>query len=506
MKTAFLCLLLVLFAYPKKAQTSPEANEPRDIEQIYERPSATPSWSSTFSQITSRQDSTKSIAIVIGLSDYTGDWRPLEAPWYDARRVRDALIKAGFDYVVTLTNRKATKDTITKYMEEILPKKVKQGDRFLFYFSGHGSQRNVFNGPRGYLPMINSSQEGWSTMIGMDSIEQWSNNAGQSRHSLFVIDACFSGLAGVQAKGSGLSNVYLDDLMKSGHFLITAGSKDQESVGSLQQWGGSLFTDAFLRGIAGDADSGSREFPPNGIITVTKLYDYIRSRVSSERDRIPAINQTPLLSDLTPKSLGEIFFFADAPAEVRFPTPVRGSPLPSTDPELVGSKADQLYGNGLTDWPQYQFGKTLESLTSYGWESLPVAPEFKRNEVRYLIVNVKDTAKSLAEYGCISPESYFVFFFDPRHVLFRFSIRLLDQDGCPKHDVWLSHFANSVGAPVQTIDSLKFFSASGKKVQLLGASNAVSTVVDIVLEKESSLMTTIEWLAFVQGPIKKVIF
>ncbi len=304
-------LISIVMPYARgKAQTPAESADPRDIEQVYVRASQTPSWASTFQKITGREDESRSIAIVVGLSDYSNGWKPLEAPWYDARRVRDVLIKSGFDYVVTLTNKSASKEKIRHYMEDVVPKQVGENDRFIFYYSGHGSQRKLFNGVRGYLPMINSSQDGWSTMISMDEIDQWSKNIDQTRHSLFVLDSCFSGLAGVESKGTGLSNVYLDDLLKPGHFLITAGSQGQESWASLKQWGGSLFTDAFLNGIAGAADSGSQEFPADGVITVTKLYDYIRNRVSKEREHNPRIDQTPLLSDLTPKSEGEFFFFA----------------------------------------------------------------------------------------------------------------------------------------------------------------------------------------------------
>src|ERR1019366_5238736 len=133
--------------------------------------------------------------------------------------------------------------------------------------------RPLFSSTEGYLPMIGSPIDGWSTMISMNDIEEWSRDIGQTRHSLFVLDSCFSGLAGLESKGPGLSNVYVEDLLKSGHFLMTAGTKGQESYGSLKQWGGSLFTTAFLTGASGAADSGSKEFPADGVITVTKLYN-----------------------------------------------------------------------------------------------------------------------------------------------------------------------------------------------------------------------------------------
>jgi len=389
-----------------------------------------------------------------------------------------------------------------------MPKEVGENDRFIFYYSGHGTQRELFNGPRGYLPMIDSSKDDWSTMINMVDIEQWSNNIGQSRHSLFVLDSCFSGLAGVESKGSELSNVYLDDLLKPGHFLITAGSQGQESYASLKQWGGSLFTDAFLKGIGGAADSGSKEFPADGIITVTKLYDYIRNRVSKERDRIRQIDQTPLLSDLTPKSLGEIFFFANLgelhpkfsngsgeimPVESKGPKPSRV--------ESAAAKVDQLYRGGLTDFPEWQFGKTLKELSTFTWEQLPKAPEFSRSDIRYMTVNIRAAGPSLKDYGCISPTSYFVFFFEPgKRKLFRISIRFFDEGACPRHDLWLSHFANSIGAPIQSLDSMRFFQVMGHDIELLGVSTSVGpephTIIDIVSTEFSSVMTGLEWLTW----------
>ncbi len=37
-------------------------------------------------------------------------------------------------------------------MEEILPDLVKENDRFLFYYSGHGTTRKLGETKRGYLP------------------------------------------------------------------------------------------------------------------------------------------------------------------------------------------------------------------------------------------------------------------------------------------------------------------------------------------------------------------
>jgi hypothetical protein len=167
--------------------------------------------------------------------------------------------------------------------------------------------------------------------------------------------------------------------------------------------------------------------------------------------------------------------------------------------EQARVKVDQTYQAGLTDFPQWQFGKTLEELGAYKWDALPRAPEFKRNDVRYLILNIKSANSSIASYGCVSPTSYFVFFFES-HKLFRISMRFFDEGSCPGHSLWLNHFANPLGAKIITLNSeIKYFDVAGKVVELLGASNAASTLIDLVSAAGYSLMTREEWLTFVKG-------
>jgi hypothetical protein len=281
----------------------------RDIHEIWERQKPNP-LVELLNRYFKRKAFHKSCAIVIGLSDFTGEWAPLESPYYDAIKVRDFLIdKAGFDYVITLANREATKPVINKYMEEIFPKRIIRGDRFLFYFSGHGTQRRLGNRTRGYLPMLGSGKETWSDMISMDDIERWNENLHQAQHVLFLLDCCFSGLAGIEKKGRG-KQLYLDDLAKYGHHLITAGSANQESYGSLKRWGGSLFTNAFIKAISGRADAGTTDFPKDGVVSLTELIEYIKKRLKEEAANDQRVNQSPLVSDLD-DNVGEFFFVSE---------------------------------------------------------------------------------------------------------------------------------------------------------------------------------------------------
>jgi hypothetical protein len=70
---------------------------------------------------------------------------------------------------------------------------------------------------------------GWADMIGMDSVEHWARNISGLRQSLFVLDACFSGLAGFQPKRL-LRDKTIDRLAQYGHHLITAGTEDEQSI------------------------------------------------------------------------------------------------------------------------------------------------------------------------------------------------------------------------------------------------------------------------------------
>jgi uncharacterized caspase-like protein len=80
-------------------------------------------------------------------------------------------------------------------MEDIFPSLIKPNDRFIFYFSGHGQTRAMTFGKRGYLVLSNSERDHWDTMIDMPRVSEWAQNVDNAKHTLFLIDACFSGLA-----------------------------------------------------------------------------------------------------------------------------------------------------------------------------------------------------------------------------------------------------------------------------------------------------------------------
>ncbi|MGJ5203154.1 caspase family protein [Bradyrhizobium sp. HKCCYLR20261] len=233
------------------------------IDETYVRPDGLPSWSDVYKKFFGNNEFGRSYAVVIGVGDY--DIYPkLDAPAADAVRMRDFLRDdAGFDYIVTLTDERASRSRIETLMEKTLPKLVGTNDRFLLYFSGHGETRKLASdSKRGYLILKPAGKEDWDEMLDMPRVMQWAENVGQSRHSLFILDACFSGLAAGQAKGS-VRDQTISRLSQPAHQLVTAGVENELSF-AVQ--GESLFTKAFI-----EAARGTRRPAPDGVASLSEI-------------------------------------------------------------------------------------------------------------------------------------------------------------------------------------------------------------------------------------------
>jgi len=164
------------------------------IDDDYIKPGSS-KWGDVLERLLGQKGFGKSYALVIGVGDYDHHTK-LSAPAADAEQVRNFLRdEAQFDRIITLTNEKATRARIESLMDRILPQLVQGNDRFLFYFSGHGMTRDLGALKRGYLILKTSQKGAWDEMIDMPRMRDWAQNFGNARHVLFLLDACFSGLA-----------------------------------------------------------------------------------------------------------------------------------------------------------------------------------------------------------------------------------------------------------------------------------------------------------------------
>jgi hypothetical protein len=226
----------------------------------------------------------KSVAVVISISNYKGSKNGGYPPLLTAKADGDKMVKflrddAGFDIIYVLTEESATKEKIDRLMIDEIPSVVGEHDRFLFYWSGHGDQRYSLDKTRafGFLPLATSNLNQFSTMVSMEDIARWDSYL-PSRHALFLLDSCLSGLAGFEKKSERDERLKL--LSETAHHLITAG-RAGENVISGERWTGSLFTDSFVLGAKGGAASRTP-----GVISLWSLIDYVQERVIIEKSAV----------------------------------------------------------------------------------------------------------------------------------------------------------------------------------------------------------------------------
>ena len=247
----------------------------------------------------------KSIAVVIGISNYIGEgaggYAALPTAKHDAEKmVRFLLDDAGFDTVYVLTDDYATKQKIDRLMTDVIPTEVGPRDRFLFYWSGHGDQRVMGGRPAGFLPLATSKSRGeFFNMVSMQDIARWDGFL-DAQQALFVLDSCLSGLAGVEKKST--RDELFAQFAKPAHHLLTAGTDNEIAIAG-ERWTGSLFTDSFILGARGQARR-----PSSNLVSLFSLIDFIRERVVVEKQAVNwSKTLTPQLRDLR-GSDGTFFF------------------------------------------------------------------------------------------------------------------------------------------------------------------------------------------------------
>lgn len=300
MRLIFIWLFVALWVSAAGAQLRAE-----DIDQVYRKPAEAMSWGQIAGEFLGYRGFTRSYALIVGIDRYSGGYKPLPTG-DDALRMRDFLLhEAGFDYVHVLTNRKATYQRIRDLMVDFFPNALGRNDRFLFYWSGHGDQRpNALGGSVGYLPLADSPPDRYSTMISMGDIQRWDALL-PAQQALFLLDACFSGLAGSSSQSVN-RDLKIEELARPAHHLLTAGTAGEQTIAG-DRWGGSIFTDSVIRAIRGDADSES-SFPRDGVVSLNELVEFVTTRVAIERRAAGWKKSiTPTLRDLRGEP-GQFFF------------------------------------------------------------------------------------------------------------------------------------------------------------------------------------------------------
>ncbi len=242
-------------------------------------------------------------ALIVGINDY--EHVPgLNYAVEDALAIKNMLINVyGFPRinVRVLTNSEATQSNIKRELSALV-KSAGSNDRVVFYFAGHGETETlgIEGGDMGFLiPADGDAEDLYFTAIPMDELRRISNWS-KAKHMLFLVDACYGGLAAMNTRSLTTNTPnYIDKITKDiSRQIITAGGKNEQVV-EKDEWQHSAFTKNLLSGL----EEKRADYNDDGIITGAEIGMYVQEKVSLDTDNF----QTPQTRKFTPHE-GEIIF------------------------------------------------------------------------------------------------------------------------------------------------------------------------------------------------------
>ena len=247
-----------------------------------------------------------SYALIIGINKYK-NVSNLDYAVKDAKSIA-SLLTDNFNFpsenIKVLLNDEATYSSVRFSLAEI-SKTAKANDRVLIYFAGHGVTEDLPDGGEmGYLlPVDGDADNLYISSIGMDELKKISSMS-QSKHMLFLIDACYGGLAATGARGlSSTSPNFIKKITNDkSRQIITAGGRGEQVI-EKAEWGHSAFTMNLIRAL----ENGKADYNDDGYITADELGLFLKEKVTIDSDNM----QTPQSRRFTSQE-GEFIFISNA--------------------------------------------------------------------------------------------------------------------------------------------------------------------------------------------------
>jgi hypothetical protein len=220
---------------------------------------------------------------------------------------------------------------------------VNQDDRIIIFFAGHGHTVTGRRGDIGYLIPVDGKVDDLSTLIRWDDLTRNADLV-PAKHMLFLMDACYGGLALTRATIPPGSMRFLKDMLQRYSRQVLAAGKADEVVsdGGGARVGHSIFTSYLLDGLEGAAATTDK------IITGYGLMAYVYNKVSNDLHS----RQTPHFGFFDGD--GDLIFDVSTLAQLKSNTSLESELEPDLDlfikaPELAGlpvqkeeTKADVL--------------------------------------------------------------------------------------------------------------------------------------------------------------------
>ncbi len=155
-------------------------------------------------------------------------------------------------------------------------------DRVVVFFAGHGHTAESHRAAVGFLVPYEGDTSDLNTLLRWDDLTRNADLV-RAKHLLFIMDACYGGLAVPRTARSGW-RFAKDMLRRHSRQVITAGKADEVvSDAGGPRPGHSVFTGHLLDAMDGAATT------PDGLITASLVMSYVYQNVARDLDS----NQTP---------------------------------------------------------------------------------------------------------------------------------------------------------------------------------------------------------------------
>ncbi len=251
--------------------------------------------------------------------------------------VADAETIAGYfkddrvppDQIILLTNEEASRKAVTDALR-LVSEKIAPEDSLFFFYSSHGAGDK--SGTTYFITFDTVRDELATTALPMQELKKQVENI-KCRNIVMMIDTCHSG--GVKSLGRPDEKA-LDKLVRSANrqtrIAILTSSRTNESSIESEKWQHGAFTYFMLDGLSGTADN----FPHDGRVSVTELFDYVMVAVPRATDR--AQHPSAKFSYNWPVKKDDAVKIGDTIGKQANPT----NPLPAVGVNISGNSAPEI--------------------------------------------------------------------------------------------------------------------------------------------------------------------
>ena len=341
---------------------------------------------------------TNSRALIIGINQYVNA-SPLSYAVSDAEGVRNVLInELGFPQasITYLVDGDANKESILRAFLRFTAADVDLDERIFVFFAGHGQTRTGFRGEVGYLVLYDADMTDFSTFIRWDELTRNAELI-RAKHMLFIMDACYGGLALTRGLHPGSTRFLKDMMLRYSRQVLTAGKADEvvsDSGGPLPDH--SVFTGHLIEGLRGEAVT------ENGILTAGGLMAYVYGKVANDKNS----NQTPHYGYfdgdgdfiLQAPQLGELEKSEDKDVDTLFVVPFSEEDFPTETTPAKIRKIKSLLANEASSIELHDFviDEVRRFLSGTSEDHFKVQGQFSQEELLERIAKYQDLTNDLA--------------------------------------------------------------------------------------------------------------